>query len=110
MKRWCSVSRPCSASYKTLGEALIRRSASAASLCGFLTPAISGDMSDDDADAMGGGAGGGGAGGGMAAPQGTPADSVGAALKAALDILNADQSHEMHAEMLRLEHRLLGDT
>ncbi|MGD0109417.1 MAG: hypothetical protein ABSC06_36105 [Rhodopila sp.] len=56
-----------------------------------------GDMSDDDADASappGGGAGGGGAGGGMAAPQGTPADSIGAALKAALDILNADKSSE----------------
>jgi hypothetical protein len=64
-----------------------------------------GDMSDDDADAMGAASappgGGGGAGGGMSAPQGdqasaggTPADSIGAALKAALDILNADKSSE----------------
>lgn len=60
----------------------------------------SGDMSDDDADAMGpaGGApapdgGSGGMAGGGAA-QGQPADSVGAALKLALDLLNADKSSE----------------
>lgn len=39
------------------------------------------DMSDDDADA-----------GASAAPQGQPADSVGAALKAAMDILQANAS------------------
>lgn len=55
------------------------------------------DASADDADAMGapGGAppppGGGGAGGGAA---GQPADSIGAALKAALDIMTADKSSE----------------
>jgi hypothetical protein len=54
-----------------------------------------GDMSDDDTDAMaGGGAPAPGGGGAPPAPQGTPADSVGAALKAALDILNADKSSE----------------
>jgi hypothetical protein len=64
------------------------------------------DMSDDDTDAMGpagdapapgggaGGAGGSGMGGGMGAPQGQPADSIGAALKIALDLLNADKSSE----------------
>jgi hypothetical protein len=45
------------------------------------------DMSGDDATALG-------SGGDATAPQGTPADSVGAALKAALDILNADKSSE----------------
>jgi hypothetical protein len=52
----------------------------------------SGDMSDDDTDAMGS------AGAAPApttpAPQGQPADSIGAALKAALDILTADKSSE----------------
>jgi hypothetical protein len=65
------------------------------------------DSSDDDTDAMGpaggapaagagGGAGGAGAmGGGMGgASQGQPADSIGAALKIALDLLNADKSSE----------------
>jgi hypothetical protein len=59
------------------------------------------DTGEDDADAMGAGGAapaGGGAGGDMggggngASPQGIPADSVGAALKAALDIMNADAS------------------
>jgi hypothetical protein len=60
----------------------------------------SGDMSLDDTDAMGsaGDATAGGragmAGGGAPPPQGQPADSIGAALKAALDILNADKSSE----------------
>jgi hypothetical protein len=63
----------------------------------------SGDMSDDDADAMGpaggapapaGGMGMGAPGGGAGSPQGVPADSIGAALKAALDILNGDKSSE----------------
>jgi hypothetical protein len=58
------------------------------------------DGSEDDADAMGaagaapapgGGAGGAGGAGG---PQGQPADSIGAALKIALDLLNADKSSE----------------
>lgn len=64
-----------------------------------------GDMSDDDADAMGSAGGGGvgapagaaaGAGdmGAQPSPQGQPADSIGAALKAALDILQADKSSE----------------
>lgn len=50
----------------------------------------SGDMSGDDADAMGG------AGDATAAPpaQGQPADSIGAALKAALDILQSDASSQ----------------
>ena len=57
------------------------------------------DMSEDDADAMG--AAGGAAAGGAGAPpaagagggeQGVPADSIGAALKAALDILQAAAS------------------
>lgn len=53
----------------------------------------SGDMSDDDADAMGAaGAAPAPSGGDMGSPQGQPADSVGAALKIALDILNADKS------------------
>jgi hypothetical protein len=65
------------------------------------------DGSEDDADALGpagaapapggaaaGGMGAGGGGGNGATPQGIPADSVGAALKAALDILNADKSSE----------------
>jgi hypothetical protein len=58
------------------------------------------DMSADDADTMGaagdaaaGGAAG-GMGGGMAAPEGQPADSIGAALKIAMDILNSDKSSE----------------
>ena len=50
------------------------------------------DMSDEDADAMG-------PAGGAPAPaspssQGQPADSIGAALKIALDILNEDKSSE----------------
>ena len=60
------------------------------------------DMSEDDADAMGpaggapapGGGAGGPPGGGSGASQGQPADSVGQALKIALDILNADKSSE----------------
>ena len=55
------------------------------------------DTSADDADAMGAGgaapAGGASMGGGSS-PQGVPADSIGAALKAALDILQADKSSE----------------
>lgn len=53
-------------------------------------PDASGDGSSDDADAMGG------AGDAAAAPsaQGQPADSIGAALKAALDIMNSDKSSE----------------
>lgn len=47
------------------------------------------DSSDDDADAMGGG---GAPASSSPSAQGIPADSVGAALKAALDIMNADQS------------------
>lgn len=52
--------------------------------------ASSGDMSDDDADAMGG------AGDAAATPpaQGQPATSIGAALKAALDILQSDASSQ----------------
>lgn len=51
-------------------------------------PDASGDGSSDDADAMGS------AGDAAAAPsaQGQPADSIGSALKAALTILQADQS------------------
>ena len=57
------------------------------------------DTSDDDADAMGGSGAapaptGGAAMGGGGSSQGTPADSIGAALKAALDILNSDKSSE----------------
>lgn len=64
------------------------------------------DMSEDDADVMGGGdagagadptaAGGNGmdAGAGAGGPPGQPADSIGAALKAALDILQGDKSSE----------------
>jgi hypothetical protein len=50
--------------------------------------ASSGDMSGDDADAMGD------TGSAPASPpsQGQPADSIGAALKAALDILKSDAS------------------
>jgi hypothetical protein len=55
------------------------------------------DTSADDADAMGAAgaapAGGAGMAGGGSA-QGIPADSVGAALKAAMDILQADKSSE----------------
>jgi hypothetical protein len=52
--------------------------------------ADAGDMSADDANAMGS------AGDAAATPpaQGQPADSVGGALKIALDILNADKSSE----------------
>lgn len=51
-----------------------------------------GDMSADDASAMGGAAGA-GAGGGMAGgASGQPADSIGAALKLAMDILKGNQS------------------
>lgn len=46
-----------------------------------------GDMSTDDADAMG-------PAGDAAAPSGQHADSIGAALKMVLDILNADKSSE----------------
>lgn len=46
-----------------------------------------GDMSTDDADAMG-------PAGDAAAPSGQHADSVGAALKIVLDLLNADKSSE----------------
>jgi hypothetical protein len=53
----------------------------------------SGDMSDDDTDAMGAGGASPAPGGGVAPPaQGQPADSIGAALKAAMDILQADAS------------------
>lgn len=54
------------------------------------------DTSEDDDDAMGaaGAAPAGGAAMGGGASQGTPADSIGAALKAALDILQADKSSE----------------
>lgn len=45
------------------------------------------DMSGDDAAALGGA-------GGASDTQGMPADSIGAALKAALDILNADKSSD----------------
>lgn len=66
-------------------------------------PSGSDDSSDDDADAMGpagdvaaggaaGGMAGGGAGGGGSSSQGTPADSIGEALKAALGILQDDAS------------------
>lgn len=55
-------------------------------------PEAGGDMSEDDSDAMGGA-------GNAPAPlspssQGQPADSIGAALKIALDIMNADKSSE----------------
>lgn len=62
------------------------------------------DVSDDDADAMdagggagagpGGGAAMGGPGGGVPAPQGQPADSIGAALKIVMTILQGDQSSQ----------------
>lgn len=53
------------------------------------------DMSEDDAGAMGDAGGGGAMDGGMAGgSQGQPADSVGAALKAAMDIMNADKGSE----------------
>jgi hypothetical protein len=54
------------------------------------------DMSEDDTDAMGaaGAAPATTGGAGMGATQGQPADSIGAALKLALDILNADKSSE----------------
>jgi hypothetical protein len=57
------------------------------------------DMSEDDVGAMGaagaapaGGAGGGMGGGNGASPQGQPADSIGAALKIALDIMQSAAS------------------
>lgn len=57
-----------------------------------------GDMSEDDADLgpAGGAPAGGDMGGGMAgsAPQGQPADSIGAALKAAMTILQSDASSQ----------------
>jgi hypothetical protein len=56
------------------------------------------DMSEDDADLgpAGGAPAGGDMGGGMAgsAPQGQPADSIGAALKAAMTILQSDASSQ----------------
>lgn len=54
----------------------------------------SGDMSGDDADAMGAAGAAPAPGGGAPPPQGQPADSIGAALKAALDILQADASSQ----------------
>jgi hypothetical protein len=51
------------------------------------------DTSDDDSDAMGG-MGGGGAPGGSGSAQGQPASSIGAALKIAMDLLQADKSSE----------------
>jgi hypothetical protein len=54
----------------------------------------SGDMSDDDADAMGSAGAAPAPGGGAPPPQGQPADSIGAALKAALDILQSDASSQ----------------
>lgn len=53
-----------------------------------------GDMSEDDANAMGPAGDAAAPGGGAPTPQGQPADSIGAALKAALDILNAAKSSE----------------
>lgn len=57
------------------------------------------DMSEDDDDAMGAAgaaaaAPGGGMGGATPAPQGQPADSIGAALKAAMTILQSDASSQ----------------
>jgi hypothetical protein len=53
------------------------------------------DMSEDDADTMGAAAApGGGMGGATPAPQGQPADSIGAALKAAMTILQSDASSQ----------------
>jgi hypothetical protein len=55
------------------------------------------DVSEDDAEAMSGAAasGGGGSGGGAGGDaQGQPADSIGAALKIAMDILQSDKSSE----------------
>jgi hypothetical protein len=56
------------------------------------------DMSEDDDDAMGGGGGGMGAGAAAGPPgggsAGQPADSIGAALKLAMDIMQADKSSE----------------
>lgn len=55
----------------------------------------SADMSEDDVDAMGpAGAAPAGGGGGAPSSQGQSADSIGAALKVALDIMNADKSSE----------------
>ena len=54
----------------------------------------SGDMSDDDTDAMGSAGAAPAPNGGAPAPQGQPADSIGAALKAAMDILQADASSQ----------------
>lgn len=56
--------------------------------------ADSGDMSEDDADAMGAAGTAPAPGGGAPPPEGQPADSIGAALKIALDLLNADKSSE----------------
>lgn len=55
-----------------------------------------GDMSEDDADTMGaaGAAPGGGMSGGTPTAQGQPADSIGAALKAAMTILQSDASSQ----------------
>jgi hypothetical protein len=54
----------------------------------------SGDMSDDDTDAMGSAGSAPAPGGGSPPPQGQPADSIGAALKAALTILQSDASSQ----------------
>lgn len=53
-----------------------------------------GDMSEDDADAMGSSGDMPGGGAGAPSAQGQPADSVGQALKLAMDILQADKSSE----------------
>lgn len=52
------------------------------------------DMSEDDAGAMGSAGEAPAPDGGAPAPQGQPADSIGAALKIALDIMNSDKSSE----------------
>lgn len=57
---------------------------------------VDGDMSEDDDDAMGGAGGGPGGApmGGAAGSSGQPADSIGQALKLAMDILQSDKSSE----------------
>lgn len=52
------------------------------------------DMSEDDAGAMGPAGEAPAPSDGAPAPQGQPADSIGAALKIALDIMNSDKSSE----------------
>lgn len=52
------------------------------------------DMSEDDADTMGAAGDAPAPGGGAPAAQGQPADSIGAALKIALDILQGDASSQ----------------